>query len=137
MINRISKALFLLILVELCLGGGGRFTAIGPVSLRMVLFSVALTISILLLIKNKSLPSEISKLMIGFAVVISIGLAVGLITRKPTNLNIDDVKPICYFIVLPFFFLTIDKATIEKITKVIKVTSIGMSTIFIVLLILD
>ncbi len=49
------------------------------------------------------------------------------------NLIFEDVKPLCYFFALPFFYLTIDKATIEEITKVIKVASIGISISFIIL----
>jgi hypothetical protein len=136
MIERASKILFLLILVELCLGGGGRFTAIGPVSLRMILFSMALVMSIPLLINKKSVPAEIWKLIIGFACMILVGTIVGWANQNPKNLIYEDVKPICYFFILPFFYLTIDEAVIAKIIKAIKASSVLIAVIFISLLVL-
>jgi len=136
MIERVSKILFLLILVELCLGGGGRFTAIGPVSLRMILFSMALAMSVPLLINKKSIPSEIWKLIIGFVCMILIATMVGWIKQNPKNLIYEDVKPLSYFFVLPFFYLIIDDVMITKVIKAIKVSSIFMAAIFILLLVL-
>jgi len=135
MITRVSKILFILILVELCLGGGGRFTAIGPISLRMILFSVALLVSIPLAIK-KTLPSEVWKLMIGFVIMIAIGVVIGMVSHNPKNLIFEDVKPLCYFLIFPFFCLAIDEAMIRKAIKIVKTSSIIMATIFIALLIL-
>jgi hypothetical protein len=135
MIIRISRVIFILMLVELCLGGGGRFTSIGPVSLRMILFSIALLMSVLLLIKKKSLPSEIWKLMVGFVVMITIGIIVGLQNSNPKDLILEDVKPLSYFLVLPFFYLTIDETMIANVIKIIKASSVLMAAIFILILI--
>jgi len=103
MMSRISSILFLFMLVELCLGGGGRFTAVGPVSLRMILFSMALVVGTVQFIKGKSFPFEIGRWMIGFVFMISIGMAVGMANHNPIKLIYEDVKPLCYFFVLPFF----------------------------------
>src|SRR5215471_12332995 len=102
MINRISRVLFILILVELCLGGGGRFTAIGPVSMRMILFLIAILLSVILFAQKKSLPIKVSGLLIGFVIVILTGITIGLINQNPKNLVFEDVKPLCYFLILPF-----------------------------------
>ncbi len=136
MIHRIGAILFLLMFAELCIGGGGHFTALGPLSLRMILFSISLVISVVLLLEKKSFSFDITKWMIGFVLTMVIGIAVGLANQNPGRLIYEDVKPLCYFFVLPFFYLTVDQAMMAKAVKVIKVTSLGMAVVFIVLLVL-
>jgi hypothetical protein len=102
----------------------------------MILFCAAILMTIPLLIKEKSLPSEIWKLMIGFGIMIAFGITIGLLNDNPKNLIFEDVKPLCYFFILPFFYLAIDETMIRRVIKVIKASSILMASIFILLLIL-
>ena len=123
-------------LVELCVGGGGRFTAIGPISLRMILFSVALVMSIPLLIKKKSFPCPFWILSIAFVLMILVGTLVGWANHNSNELIYQDVKPLCYFFVLPFFYQVIDEAMILNTIRIIKTASISMAAVFIALLVL-
>lgn len=134
MMQRIARVIFLLMITELCVGGGGRFTAIGPVSLRMVLFSIALVITVVLVQGKKRIPADIAIWMIGFAAVVAIGVAVALLHQNSMELVYEDVKPLCYFFVLPFFYLAVDQPLMAKAGTIIKTTSLAMALIFILLL---
>lgn len=135
MLNKISATIFLLILVELCLGGGGRFTAIGPVSLRMILFSMALVLSMTQFLKGSSFPFEIRLALAGFVCMISVGIVIGIVNGNPTRLIYEDVKPLCYFLVLPFFYLSMDETMVVKTIRTVKMASVAMALIFMVLLV--
>src|SRR6267154_1712515 len=102
----------------------------------MILFSIALVMSIKHLIREKSFHYEFGRWIIAFALMISIGIAVGMVNQNPKTLILEDVKPLCYFFVLPFFYMTIDEAMIAKTTRAIKVISTCMAVIFIVILVL-
>jgi hypothetical protein len=137
MIDKAGKLLVLIMITELCLGGGGRFTAIDMVSFRMVLFALALAMSVVLLIRGGlTIPDEMRRLMIGFTVVMFIGVAVGVANGSSYSYWFEDIKPLSYFFVFPFFYMAIEKASIPKIEKIIKVGSLLMAIGLVVLVVL-
>ncbi|WP_221417940.1 hypothetical protein, partial [Fulvivirga kasyanovii] len=96
-----------IILLEIILGGGGRFTAIGPLSLRMVLFATAIAYTCYWLWKKERVNIQYSALVLTFIVVTIIAIMMGLSVGADNNLIFEDVKPLLYFLILPFFTLTI------------------------------
>jgi hypothetical protein len=125
------------ILFELMLGGGGRLTAWGPISLRMILFALAIfTIAIQILRKQK-IPNEYLLLMIVFGILLSIGLARGVALGATRFHWWEDVKPLMYFFILPFFGFAIQEySKVERIGRIIKISGIILSCLFILTLIL-
>ncbi len=137
MSGKSGRLLVMLMITELCLGGGGRFTAMGWVSLRMVLFALALIVCADLLIRQKViLPIEIMKLIVGFAVMVCLGIIVGIARGGNLNNLVEDVKPLAYFLALPFFYWSIHKEEIPAIEKLIRVTSLSMALVFVILVVL-
>jgi hypothetical protein len=132
----ITKIFLFIIIVELCLGGGGRLTATGPVSLRMVLFAVALVLTILRLLQGERLPKFYYFLIGIFCFIILFGIVVGIINQNNPKLIWEDVKPLLYFLILPFFSLAINKNEIVSIERIIRLCSIILVICFFVLLIL-
>lgn len=136
MLDKISKAVLLLLLTELCLGGGGRFTAAGPISLRMILFGLALLITLISVVKGATISNSHLKLLLAFGIVIALGIGMGLTNQSPSKPLWEDVKPLLYFLVLPFFALTINKNEIIVFSKIIKVSSLIIALSFFILLLL-
>ena len=126
MLTKISKAVFLIILTELCLGGGGRLTALGPVSLRMVLFGLAIGLSIIHLVKGRMISMYYWRIIALFLVTVLVGGIVGWINHNSTSLIWEDIKPQLYFLVLPFFVLTIDSKETNDAALIIKLSSLAL-----------
>src|ERR1041385_6554492 len=122
MLNRISKATLMVIVAELCLGGGGRLTALGPVSMRMILFGLAILLTILLLIEHATLARKHWEILTAFVLMIAVGAALGWINQSSKASVWEDVKPLLYFLMLPFFVMTIDQKEITSISKIIKIS---------------
>ncbi|MBS1683013.1 MAG: hypothetical protein JST48_14980 [Bacteroidetes bacterium] len=131
MLNRISKIIFFIVVIELCLGGGGKLTAIGPVSFRMILFVLAMALSALHLIRKKELSKNYQKLISFFTVTIFIGLFVGWLNNNPTSLIWEDVKPLLYFFMLIFFALVIHQKEIGRVAKIYQTGSLIIALLFI------
>jgi hypothetical protein len=137
MADRITKIVYTLMIAELCIGGGGRFTAWGPVSLRMVLFSAAMVIVMISILNGKTFPREDVKLILFFFATTSLGLVVGLVNGAETRFWWEDVKPLLYFLALPFFSLAIrTEADIVWTGRIIKFASIVLAVAFIALILL-
>lgn len=136
MLVKISKIVLLLLLTELCLGGGGRFTAVGPMSLRMILFGLALLIVLISIAKGVVIPNSYRKFLLAFGGIIVLGIGMGLINQSPSRLLWEDVKPLLYFLILPFFALTVNKNEIIVSAKIIKISSLILALTFFIVLIL-
>ena len=113
-------------LLELFLGGGGRLLAWGPISLRMVLFTIAMIWSaILLLFYQQKLPKEIWRLVGLFSLMVIIAAFIGFLNNAPLELIFEDIKPLSFFYIIIFFSLAIDQTKDgEFITRIIKYTSL-------------
>ncbi len=135
--NRCTKILFLVLVAELALGGGGRLTAFGPISLRMILFSLALLTTVFYLVKGKRIPSDYVGLLVFFAIVSAIGLIVGISSGAERTFWWQDIKPLLYFLILPFFAVAItDKAYIECTSSLLKISGIVQAVAFVIVLLL-
>ena len=134
MSGKFGPLLVLLMITELCLGGGGRFTALGYVSLRMVLFAIALMVTAHSFITKKAtLPPETIKLTFGFGVMVCLGIIIGRMNNSNLTHLVEDVKPLSYFLMLPFFYLTVEKESIPVIEKVIRISALFMGLVFLIL----
>lgn len=133
--GRITQIIFTVMLVEVCLGGGGRFTAWGPVSLRMVLFSCALCMVFVSMLAKETYPKTYIQLILLFSLTISIGSIVGYINGAEPKLLWEDVKPLLYFLALPFFSLAIrGQSDIARTGRIIKICAIILALGFIVII---
>ncbi len=136
MLIKVSKIVLLIILTELCLGGGGRLTAVGPVSLRMILFGLAMALTVLMLIKNKTIKPLYWKILVIFFLVILVGGIIGMINHSQLHLLREDIKPLLYFLILPFFALTIERKETIDYSRIVKVSSLVLAGLFFIMLIL-
>ena len=130
MLDKISRVIFISVLIELCLGGGGRLTAFGPISLRMILFGLGITWAGFLLLKGRTIPSRLWKLFFLFLIILAIGILTAVLNNNFLPSLWEDVKPLLYFLMLPFFGLVIKGKEIEIAGKVIKGSSMFMVALF-------
>lgn len=137
MFDQFSLRLFFVVVIELVVGGGGRLTALGPVSLRMVLFAGALVATAIHFYKGRRIPADYLLFMGIIALMLASGTLVGILNGSaPANIW-EDVKPQLYFLLLPFFYFSVnDTEIVKKLNEVFKYSSVGMAVIFIATLIL-
>jgi hypothetical protein len=135
--NRFAKILFWIIFAELTIGGGGRLFVLGPLTLRMVLFGMAMIVSVVYLIKRKPLSDETRQILIFFTIITGLAIAIGAINEADPKFWWEDVKPLLYFLMLPFFeWVVDDEKTIRNALSIIKVSAIIQSFVFLTVLIL-
>lgn len=126
------KIVFIITLIELFVGGGGRVFEIGPTTLRIALFFLNIIIaSFLLIYRNK-----ISKHTVLISIVAALALIyysiLGLINGGSISLIIEDVKPLSYIFSIIFFMCYIDSFNrVTLIVSLIKKTSVFVAILYI------
>ena len=135
--NRFISLLFIVVLFELMLGGGGRLINWGPVSLRMILFVIAFSVVCIQILRRKKLPQDYWLLSILFACLLIIGLSRGIAMGANRGFWWEDIKPLLYFFILPFFGFAVQAGTTAELAAtIIKRSGIILSISFIIVLIL-
>jgi hypothetical protein len=66
---------------------------------------------------------------------ISIGVGVAWIFGNPASSIWEDIKPLLYFLMLPFFAFAIEESEVKKISRLVKVCSVIMAVVFLLTLI--
>ncbi|PZR20282.1 MAG: hypothetical protein DI539_11250 [Flavobacterium psychrophilum] len=135
--NRFTTILFFALVAELALGGGGRLTAFGPISLRMILFSLALLTTLFHLVKGEKIPPDYTRLLLFFALASAAALIMGISSGAERTFWWQDIKPLLYFLILPFFALAVKDITyIERTSTLLKTAGVLQALAFIAVLLL-
>ena len=105
-----GRLLLVLSILEVSLGGGGRLFDTGSVSPRMVLFGLGLayTAAAVLLYREK-IPREFIFMTVLFVALSSVSVLIPVLQNQPVMAVLRDFKPLAYFLMLPFFAITIRK----------------------------
>ncbi len=137
-LSRIHSFLLTIVLLELFLFGSGRILQFGPITLRMILFVLCMLSSVVFLSYcNPKINKQIFGLVLFFAVVISVGLLVGVFNNAPTWEMIQDIKPLIYFCMSIFFYLTIRRIDdLRKVVKLVKLSSLVLAIGYLSILLL-
>jgi hypothetical protein len=134
---RLTTYLFVLVIVELAIGGGGRLMGIGPVTLRMILFGLAVCTSIIYFIKGRKINKEYLILIFSFVILSMVGLLLGKNSGAERTFWWEDIKPLLYFFILPFFyFAVLDLKTMQLAASIFKASGIFLALCFFLILIL-
>jgi hypothetical protein len=135
--SRVSLMIFKIQVLELILGGGGRLTAVGPVSLRMMLFGLAIICTTIHLARGRRIPQSLLILAIIFSASLVLALFVGWINESPARLLWEDVKPLLFIYALPFFYFSVsDLRSIADIDRLIRFGGIVLAAAFLLILVL-
>ena len=126
--SRILYGLLLLILVEVFLGGGGRLIDAGPVSIRMLLYALAMAATVWMLYTNQRLSREIIILLSIFSAMLVFGTLIGVLNGANRAFIFEDVKPLLFFYLLPFFYLTLQSfQRLALVAKVVKISAVVLA----------
>jgi hypothetical protein len=135
--SKTSLVIFKIQMLELVLGGGGRLTAVGPVSLRMVLFGLAVGCTIVHVARGRRIPRSLLMLMILFSGSLVLAVAVGLFNESPAPLIWEDVKPLLFFYGLPFFYFSVtDLRVATDVGRLIRLGGMILASMFLLILVL-
>lgn len=105
--RRLGTGLLYLVVFEASLFGSGQMLHIGPVTAKMILFGLA-QVYVLISLFSKDKITWQSVLLLSSAVcVVSLDVCLGLIHGAKSSFILEDTTPLLYFLMLPFFELTI------------------------------
>ncbi len=131
-INKINKFLFVIILLELFLGGGGQLTKFGFLTLRMMLFFLALTINIPLFLITPKINKYVIELLVIFTLYLVFYFLIGFFKETSLSIIFRDIKPLIYFYSIIFFYNNIKELSdIKFIINILKISSIIMTILYI------
>ncbi|MGC2639992.1 MAG: hypothetical protein WA294_22635 [Acidobacteriaceae bacterium] len=105
--ENIGRLLFYAVTFEGALFGSGRLLPIGPVTVRMVLYVLAVIFTIWSLLFLVRLKRSTVLLLVSFAVLLCFGICNGLGHAADLQNLGQDVSPLAAFLLIPFFELTI------------------------------
>lgn len=135
--NDISKLYFYIMLMELFIGGAGRLTTFGPLTLRMYFFIGAVLITLIFFLKGYRTSNLSNVLLLIFSIIYIWSIINGLISNAEYNRIIDDAKMAAFFILLLFFDLIIDnRRTIDIIIILLKFSSLFLALTYIIFFLL-
>ncbi len=131
------KLLFVPILYELVIGGGGRYLEIGPLSFRMVFFGISLFLSFVYFLNKQIVKRNIVIIVAFFTMIILFSSIVGYFNLAPIEFILGDLKPLFFFYIILFFSLVIkDLDDIERICRIIKKGSVLLAVLYILVILL-
>lgn len=134
-IGKVSLAgvFFTVFLLELFLGGAGRLTTFGPLTLRMYLFILGLFTLGLLLLMGKKLTKTTVALMLIFFCVFMLAVVRGLFNSEEYSRIFDDAKMVSFFFILPFFDIMInDYRAANKVVRLLKFSALFMAVAYLI-----
>jgi len=118
--------------------GSGRLLTVGPVTVRMILFLLAMFCSLAsLILKGRRISAEIVLLLNLFVAVHAIGFLIGALNNADTRLMLIDIKPLLFFFMIIFFCTFINDITSVRLTlNTIKGAAVLLAFSYLVFLLL-
>jgi hypothetical protein len=133
------RALFAITLFELFVGGGGRLTAVGPVSLRMALFATCLCATGVAILFPRRRSDGVLFAMVLVLVYLLIhvgGLVVGAIYGGDVAEMLGEFQQSLYWLGAPFFALMIQsEQDVERCARIVQIAGVTLACIYLSILI--
>jgi hypothetical protein len=133
------RALFTISLLELFIGGGGRLTAVGPVSLRMLLFSACLaaTLVAILFPRRRTDGVLLAMLLVLIYLLVHVfGLLIGAIEGADASQMLTEFQQSLYWLAAPFFALMVQsEEDARRYASLVQVAGIGLACGYLVILV--
>lgn len=130
--------LLIVSLIELFVGGGGRFMMIGPLSLRMWLFGLTQAILWWDMMSGRYKPApQLLRYVAVFFSVTALGAGIGYFNDASLALILTDVKPLLFWMNLLFYGMVIQKqADVALVRACLKWSAAALAVAYLVLLLL-
>lgn len=127
-------ALLFLLTLEVALLGSGRLLEVGPVTARMLLYFVALCCSVVMFCLRRSVPVSTCIMLMAFIAISSLSALVGILNLAHLELIAEDVKPLGYVLLLPFFEAAIDSySRFRMIARTIQAAAVVMAVSYLLI----
>ena len=129
------RALFTISLFELFIGGGGRFTAVGPISLRMVLFAACLCATALAFLfpRRRSDGVLLAMLLVLIYLLIHVAaLVVGSVDGESASEMFTEFQQSLYWLAAPFFALMIQsEQDVQRYARIVQAAGVVLACLYI------
>lgn len=136
-IKTILSYILTIMVIELVVGGSGRFLPIGPLTFRIFLYIFCILISVIILILRRNVDTYILSILIPFTILLLFSASIGVINGAPLQYIYDDIKPLLFFYNILFFSITIkSESEILDVIKLIKYSTLLMALVYLILVIL-
>jgi hypothetical protein len=101
----ILRIFYTLVIAELFLGGGGRLLEIGPITVRMILFSIAIGLTLVPKFRRQGGPDMnlAYAIVVLFSITHLVPAVAGLMQGVAVNVVFGEVQPMLYWLIAPFF----------------------------------
>jgi len=135
----VVRVIYLLLALEVMVGGGGRLLEIGPVTARMLLFAAALTLTVAIVALRGTLPGGRMTLMFlnAFLFVVSSGVVVGLSRGNPPAAVWADLQPLLFFLLAPFVALSFeDRRNVDALRPLVVFAGVTLALAYLGILVL-
>jgi hypothetical protein len=133
------RTLFTISLLELFIGGGGRLTAIGPVSLRMALFAACLcaTAVAMLFPRRRSDGVLLAMLLVLIYLLVHVAaLIVGAVYSGDGSEIFTEFQQSLYWLAAPFFALMIQsEQDVLRYARVVQIAGVVLACLYLLVLV--
>lgn len=122
--NAGMNAFWMLVCTELFLGGGGRWTAVGPVTLRFVLFGACLLAWAVLFVRDRSVDRSAQRVAFAFVGAYVVVTAIGAAQGAAAGVDVVDIgaeaRQSLYWFAAPFIAVMVSRpGTVERTAKLV------------------
>ena len=131
----LGKILLVLVVIEVSFGGGGRLFDTGLVSPRFVLFGLGLAFSVAILLCREKIPREFVFLTVAFIALCVISAIISILKNMPVPAALNDLKPLAYFLLLPFFAITIRSVNnVMLVARMWKISALTLAFLYLMVM---
>ncbi len=135
--SSILKFIFIPLLYELVVGGSGRYLEIGSLTVRMLLYVLAIFLGVFYFGIKKVLRKDLVIILVAFTVLCLFSILVGFSNAANVDAVLEDIKPLIFFYILVFFNSVIKSLDdVLQISNIIKKGSIFLASAYFSVLLL-
>ena len=132
-LQRINYFFFCFVLLELFLCGSGQVIKIGPITLRMINFTIAL---LYIFVGSNKMNRQLNLYLFIYSLYIVFWFSYSIIFND-YKFVFEDIKPLSYFFLFPFIhYMVIKHNTIDTIISLLRISTLTMAVIYIIYILL-
>lgn len=128
------NALFTIAMLELFLGGGGRLLDVGPLTIRMVLFSLCLSASALYAATRtrKSDGSALAVALVAAYLVVHLGALVnGVLVGADIGVMLTEMQQSLYWLAAPFIAMTLQSPhMVQRAADLVRIAGVVLAVLY-------
>ena len=134
--SRLVYLLGICTVIEAVLFGSGQLLKAGPLTVKMILYMSCLCVSAWICVRLRPrFDSTDVRLIILYFLLFLLDIGLGLVNQAPGGALVEDIKPLSYFFIFPFFLVFITSMrTVDRINSLFRYLPLIMAVIYLVYL---